>query len=483
MEMLEKVVSSFSKEEQRNFKLFALRSHEDKTRKDIQLFDILKKEGENFNERKALKKIYGSTGRINTYHRLRNRLLTELGKSVALLYWEKDETASSLHFLTLSLLYRKKQLFQISAYYLSKAERKADRLDFPELLDLIYGEFITLSFELSTVNPESYVQKRSENRIRLNQLWEIDNLLAIVNHRLRHSQNLGRGNQEILTVLSKTVQELSLHPKIMADPKFKLRMYNAVSKIMLEKRDYLALEAYLLQTFETFSKERLFNKSNHETKLQMLTYIVNALFKNGKIEASLNYAEKLKVAMEEHGQLLKTKYLFFYYNSLFLNYSSKDFSDAIKVLERMLEIDEISAVPQYLVYIYLNLAVSEYARKKHKSAIKHLVKLGLQEAFAGTDEGFRFRITIFELALRFDLEEIETLEYRIQQVRQDYADLLENESMEKDAQMLDFIQAMCKDFPNWKSPQLAADIEAFVDKFPADDTEIFKYGEFLLGKI
>ena len=47
--MLEKVVSSFSKEEQRNFKLFALRSHEDKERKDIQLFDMLRKEGEDFN--------------------------------------------------------------------------------------------------------------------------------------------------------------------------------------------------------------------------------------------------------------------------------------------------------------------------------------------------------------------------------------------------------------------------------------------------
>lgn len=481
MDILEKVISSFTKEEQRNFKLFALRAHEEKERKDIQLFDLIKKSGDDFNERKAIKKLYGSGSRANTYHRLRNRLLTELGKSLSLLYWDKDETATAFHYLTLAILYRKKQLFEISAYYLGKSERKADRLDFPELLDLIYSEFINLSFDLSSINPESYVQKRNENRLRLNQLWEIDNLLALVNHRLRQSQNLGMGNKEILSVLSKTVQELSLNPQIMADSKFRFRMYNAVSKILLEKRDYEALENYLLQTFDAFMQERLFNKSNHEIKLQMLTYIVNSTFKNGKINLSLEYTEKLKLAMEEHGQMLRSKYLFFYYNSLVLNYSSKDFSDAIKVLEKMLTIDEIAAIPQYLVYIYLNLAVSEYARKNHRAAIKHLIKLGLQDAFQGTDDGFRFRIDIFELALRFELEEIETLEYRIQQVRHDYAEILENPGMEKDAEMLRLIEQKCLKFHQKNDRLLLEEIKQFLDRYPADDTEIFKYAEFLLG--
>lgn len=483
MEILEKVIASFSKEEQRNFKLFALRSHDDQDRKDIQLFDAIRKSGEALNERKLIKSLYGGAARANTYHRLRNRLLGELGKSLALLNWDKDETAATLHYLTLAMLYKRKQLFDIAAYYLQKAEKKAEKIDFPELLDLIYGEFISLSFELESVNPEYYVTKRNVNRQRLNQLWEIDNVLSLVNHRLRHSQNLGMGNQQIMDLLSRTVEELSLKAEITSDPKFRFKMYNAVSKIFLEKRDYEALEDYLLKTYEAFQKDQLFNKGNHETKLQMLTYIINTLFKNGKTEESLRYADLLKEAMEQFGQMLKAKYLFFYYNSLVLNYSSSDFQKAVEILEQMLSIEQIASVPQYVVYIMLNLAVSEYALKRYKPAIRHLVKLGLQDAIHSADQGFRLRIAIFELALRLELEDIETLEYRMAQVKSDFDELLSNAAMEKDARMLELIAQLALVAPEKPSAALRAEILSFLEQYPANDTEIFKYGEFLMNLI
>jgi hypothetical protein len=482
-DILNKIIGLMTKEEQRNFKLFALRSHDEEDRKDILLFDYIRKEGEDFQDRRAQRQLYGKAARPNTYHRLRNRLLQEVGKSLALLHWDKDETTTALHELTLAMLYRKKLQFEIAAYYLDRAERRIQKLDLPELMDILLGEFISLSFELRSINPEHYIQKRTENRRRLNQLWEIDHVLATVNYRLRMSQNMGKGDAHFLNILRRTVDEFSVDPKLMADPKFRFRMYDAVSKILLEQRDYVALEVYLLETYEAFLQEGLFNKSNHDVKLQMLTYCINALFKNGKIDESLAYAELLRQAMDQYGQMLLHKYEFFYYNSLVLNYSSRDWDEAMKVWGKMLEIESIVAVPQYFINIVVNLALGEYVRKNYKLAIKHLIKLRLHESFHAADEGLRLRIDTFELALRLELKENETLQYRLQQCRNDYANLLTSPSLEKDREMLNLIGRLNENQGSTKGKRMDQEVEAFLEKYPADDTELFKYGEFLRGQL
>lgn len=482
-DILNKIIGLMSKEEQRNFKLFAQRSHEDEARKDLQLFDYIRKMGDDYQDRRAQRQLYGKDARPNTYHRLRNRLMLEVGKSIALLHWDKDETIASLHELTLAMLYRKKMQYEIAAYYLKKAEKRISQLDLPEMLDIVFGEFIGLSFELNSINPEQYIARRTENRRRLNQLWEIDNVLAMVNHRLRRTQNLGTGDASVMSILQKTVDEYSLDTQIMADPKFRFRMYDAVSKILLEQRDYHALENYLLETYNSFVEEGLFHKGNHDLKLQMLTYIINALYKNDKTDLSLAYAEQLREGMDQFGQLLKGKYEFFYYNSLVLNYSSRDYAEGVKVLEQMLAIESIAAVPQYFIFIYLNLALMEYALRNFKSAIKYAVKLRMHESLQAADEGLKLRVDIFELALRLELGDYETLDYRYQQIRSDYAELLASKTMEKDSEMLRLIGRLNQASNLPRDEKLVAQIHAFLQKYPSDDTEIFKYGEFLGSKL
>ena len=60
----------------------------------------------------------------------------------------------------------------------------------------------------------------------------------------------------------------------------------------------------------------------------------------------------------------------------------------------------------------------------------------MHESLTAADDGFRLRIDIFELALRLELRDNETLDYRLQQVKHDYAALLESHAMEKDSEML-----------------------------------------------
>ena len=478
MDVLNTVVRLLTKEEQRNFKLYANRSRANGERLDLQLFDYIRRSGEKFNHNKIRRKLYGPRGE-GAYFRLRNRLLTEINKSICLLNWDKNDHVRMLQYLTLSHIYKSKQQFQLARQFLRKAERQAEQLESLEYLDIIYGEFITLSFEILDINPESYIQKRKENRITLNRLRGIDNVLAVFTYRLKLSQNLSKSAFTLNELLEETLGEYANDPEIMKDPRFRFRIYQAVSKILLSQRDYISLEMYLKDTFNSFTEEGLFNKGNHDSKLQMLTYLVNALFKNNKIEESLSFNEKLWESMGEYNNLLHDKYLFFYYNSLATNYSEIDTDKAIETLEGMLEIEKIAKVPQYQVYIYLNLALFLYLKKQSQKALRNLIKLRHQDAYQSTDPGFRFRIEIFELALRYQLRDYETFLYRHNQFQQDYEELLSSPEFEKDRVLVGLIAKMNESTNVQRDEELMAEIGSFLETYEPDDTEIFKYADFL----
>jgi hypothetical protein len=55
--------------------------------------------------------------------------------------------------------------------------------------------------------------------------------------------------------------------------------------------------------------------------------------------------------------------------------------------------------------------------------------------------------------------------------------------MEKDAGMLSLLERLAAIAPDKPSPALREEINEFLRSYPADDTEIFKYGDFLLNRI
>jgi hypothetical protein len=477
MDILNNIIELMSKEELRNYKLLAERSHSG-DRKDIELLDYIRKSGPKFKERLIVKRLYGTGGK-NSYYRLKNRLLDEVGKSQVLLHWDHSEFNSALHYLVLAVLYREKQQFKVALYFIRRAEKISKQIGKPELLDLIYGEMIALSFELIEVNPESYIHLRTENLQTLNRLREIDNILAAVSYRIKVSQNFGEQDDSILDLLEKTVQEYSNDSGLNANPQYRFRMYHAVSKILIQKRDYTSLEAYLLKTFEEFSRDQLFNRNNHDTKLQMLTYLINALNKTGKVHDSLDWTARLLEGMKEYNRLHYEKYLFFFFNSQAINYSKIDMERAVRILEEMLQNGTLIKIPVQVVYIHLNLALFQYELRQYKPAIRTLIRLTLLEAFSSTDAAMRLPITLFELAVRFELQEFDVLEYRLTQCRNDFKTLLETTANQKENNLLNLMVAMAKsnDYRNDDTVKKLG--QSFVSTYESDDTEIFKFGEWV----
>jgi hypothetical protein len=481
MQILQNVIGVMSKEEIRHYKLFINRTEKEE-RKDELLFDFIKKNHSDYDEQKIQKKLYSSNDK-NSLYRLKNRILEDIGKSLSVHYHDATSLNTISNNLLLARLFHQKRQYKIAFYYLNKAERKAAEKESIDWLDIIYGDFIKLSHETLEVNPEEYIKKRKENRSKLNKVQEIDDTLAALIYRIRSSQNFAKQNNEIIQLLQKTVNDFSKSKEVKSSPILRFKIYDAVSRILLQQQNYASLEKYLLKTFLEFSSEELFNQNNHDTKLQMLTYLINSLFKNGKIELSLEYAEKLKKAIAEYNGALRDKYLFYYYNSLVINYSVKNIDKAIEILHEAKGSEIIKKLPMYNVFVYLNLAVLNFGKCEFKEALKNLVKPLLEDAFSNLDEAFRFKLAVFELIIRYELKDFDYLENKIVRLKKEYKNILGKEEYKNQRLIITILEKMMLTFNIKKDKDLLGLINKMIhEKQMSQDADIISYSEWLKRK-
>jgi hypothetical protein len=485
MDVLNQVIEGMNKEQVRFFKLFISRSRDVADRKDAELFDFIRRTGEKYDEKKIHRRLYGDDSK-NSFYRLKHRLLQDLNKSLMVQHFDDDQVVYVLHLLALEKYYYNKNNITCAIYFLRKAESRASAIENYELLDIIYGEFIRLSHEQVSINPEKYISRRKKNRDHLHQLRAIDDILAVVSHKMKITQNFSAGENPVTPLLQKTLNEVSKDKELKKSPTLRFKIYHAVSRILLQKREYKALEDYLLSIFKEFETEKLFSKNNHDTKLQMLVFIVNTLFKNGKLKESLAYSETLRTAMDEYQRLFYDKYLFFYYNSLVINYSKLNRAKAIEILEEMKTNVKLKSIPFYEMFVYANLAVLFFDQKNYHQSIRNLNKVYLLDGFKNADRSLQFKIAIAELMIRYELNDFDILEIKISQVKKDYKEFLKKKETVREKKMLDIIKRMIETDTIKKDKILYANIQSVLNAEETQaegDTEIINYKNWLREKM
>lgn len=485
MDVLNKIIQSLNKEEVRFYKLYSKRTEPSLDRKDILLFDFIRKQGDRYNEEKIFAKLYNA-GTKNPYYRLKNRLAEDLNKCLTLQHYNEGEEIQIHNLLTTVKLYSKKRAYNLCLHYLKKAEKEAVKIEAYDLLDIIYSEYIKLSQESISLDPEQFILKRKENLAVLNKFREMDDVLAMVIYKTKTTQNFSSKQNPIVPLLEKTVNDLLDDERLKKGSKLRLKIYRSVSQILLQRHEYVALEEYLESTFNIFIKEKLFNKSNHESKLQMLTYMVNSLHINGKHEKSLAYAEVLKNTMEEFDKLGKNKYLFFYYNALVNNYGTLNKQKAVDILKDLRTSNWLNKTPYYEIFVYGNLAFLSFDLEQYKQAVKYLHQLYLLDSYKNTDQSYKFKTAIAELIIRYELNDFDFLEYRMKQVAKDFKEQLSFEENNREQVLLEIISELIYTNSIRSNKYLHQKISIFVDETSEKSrlySEMINYNQWLSKKI
>lgn len=484
MDVLNQIIDGLSKEEIRFFKIFAHRQDSSGERKDMALLDYIRKNPESESESKIVTKLYGK-GDKNAYYRLKNRLLEDLNKSLVLQHSSDEEILQIYQLLAIVRIFTSKNQHQIAFHFLRKAEQRAQKVENNELLDIIYGEFIQLSHTLLVINPEIYIAKRKENNEALARLREMDDVLAVVSYRLKISQNFGEQENALKNMLELVTNQYAGNATFLRSGRFRIKLFSLVSQLLLQRKDYLSLEDYLVQTWKEFSDEHIFTRNTHDTKLQLLTYIVNALFKNGKVSESLAFAENLHAAMQEFNNLLYDKYEIFYYNALVNNYSTSDIPKAITLLQEMQNRPNLKKVPFYELFIYLNLATSYFDLKNYNQAIKNLNKLYHIDSYPKADKTLRFKISIAELIVRYELNDLDFWKYRYEQISREYQDEFSRPSGQRELDLLKMMDRGVNEVEGLKNKSLRADLDELLAhlKQTSTEDEVIHYYRWLNEKV
>ena len=199
MNELYDIISILNREESRNLKIFLNRTNASETRKDAALFDFARKNHPEINESKIVKQLYPQEDK-NSFYRLKNRLLSDINKSLLLLHYNKIDYNSIINLMSLSQIFQQKGECRTALNYLKKAEKQAIKNEYFDLLDLIYSHLIRLSHESIEFNPIEYIEKRKENYKSLRVLQEIDDVLAALIYRVKISQNFSTHNYKFTEI-------------------------------------------------------------------------------------------------------------------------------------------------------------------------------------------------------------------------------------------------------------------------------------------
>ena len=473
--VLNNIIQSLSKQEIRFFKLFIKRT-DNKKRKDVDLFDFMKKKGGDLKIEDALKKLETNT---NNYHQIKNRLYHELNNSMVWQHIWKDNQSKSFSYVLLSRVYKNKGELELAFHYLKYAEKEAIDSELYEILSIVYTETIQLSHELISIDVDKYIALKKENILILSEIDDVDMLLAKVMYDIKTKQNFGKTDLSFFKIVKSKYINISKDKNLVNSARFRMRLFKMYSRLLLQERDYKSLEKFLIESYNEFEKDNLFNRSNHNEKLTLLTYLTNCLCKNKKHKESIKYAELLLISMKEYDSFLHDKYLFFYYNILVSNYAKTDKDKALDYLNKASKNEVIKKLPSYTSFIYLNRALIYFHEDNFSQAQKNMTRLILQEDFLLLDKAFQLKILIADIIIRFKNGQHDIIE-KIKDIRKNHKQLLLDEEYVRDREMINIISKKIND------EDVADDkkrILSFMSDYDSEDLDIISYNIWLRNNL
>ena len=472
---LDTIVQSLSKEEVRFFKLFLKRT-ESKNRKDVDLFDLIRRRNGDYTTKDALKTLKTNP---NNYYQVKNRLYHELNNSMVWQHIWKDKQSKSFSFVLLSRVYKNKGELELSFHYLKKAEKEAIDSELYEVLSIIYSEIIQISHELLSVDVDHYIELKRDNINLLSEIDEMDLLLAKIMYDIKTKQNFGKSDGSLVKLIKTKYGKISKEKNLVNSPRFRIRLFKMYSRLLLQERDYQSLEKFLIESYNDFLKDKLFDRSNHNEKLTLLTYLSNCLYKTKKYKQSLKYSEELLSGMKEYDCFLHDKYLFYYYNILVLNYAKTDKEKALDYLNKASSSEVIKKLPSYNAFIYLNRSLIYYYQNNFKESQKNISRLIMQKDFLLLDKSFQLKILVTELMIRM-LVSNKNLHDKITSINKNYKSLLLEEKYKRDRRMIDIIS---KKVNNEKVLEDKTNLLSSMSDSDSEDIDIISYNIWIKENI
>jgi len=492
MRKLESVILSLTKQEVRNFKIYANRiKTNNRQKKILTLFDAYK--SEKYKSDEVLLETEFPKLKKNAFYRLRNRLLDEIDQSLLMLYNDMDDKIIVMRSIIMAKISNHKNDYKSAYFLLLEAEKKAYKSEFFDLLNVIYNEIISLSAYSAEIDPRIYIKKIGDVEREYATLKELNRFIAEIAYELR-SKNY-EGDSDTIQTLRNINDRLSTSVVVNNSFQAKLKVYSCIRDILYQEKKITQLKEYLITTYNNFETNNLWTKNYHVEKIILIIWTNNIALKAKDFSTARSYVEKLWVELNKYNKLYFEKYKWFYYQSLFIDsYLSDKIDEGIQILEdcRLAYLQEekelvFKDVPiQTIIIFQLNLTVAYFSKKEFDKALDQIKVFFYNDVYKKLNPQLKLFIFIVDIIVYFERGDEEYVLFRIKEVKRSLRNILSKDTYNREKEFLFLLGKLITVTNPTKSKTLVERIEKFIKESPEFEPgakEYIDYRVFLEAKI
>ncbi len=489
MDILERIIENLTSDEVRRFKILSNRFKADEEKKLLILFDAIRSGGFKNVEEDVVQQLYGSTDpkSKNTYYRLRNKLLSNLEKSLLFYHYNYKNSIESLNNLQLSMLYQERGLYREAYYSLRKAEKVALEQDQFQILEVIYDDMVRLAIH-HDVDIEQVIERRRFNQTKIDFIRANSEVLGMVTQGLmRRNFSRSRSSSTVIETLQKIQTQLEEHKHLFLSSSGRILVLRTVVSILIQKSAWMELSEYTERIFREFEQENIFQADNHPTRLMLRIWRINALHKI----LNLSEAESIIEALEKDLKLFKrqnyNEFAFHFFSAKIFHLKLKGQIDAAaEVLASALDNPDILHQEMYEVYLLISLADQYFCQGAFEQATATIRCIISHAGYQLLDEELQFFIQLFEIVNLHEAKRFSEVEAAQKALRKKYKKLLKDEFYAKSDRFLDIVSRLNTAASEGKKMMLRSAYEGFVRDFPPSEiggNEIFLFELYLQSKL
>lgn len=454
-------IKTLNKEELRNFKLYLRRIYLNKTNAPIQILADAYKSGKLQSDEEIHKKHFSHLKK-NAFYRLKNRMNEEINKSLLLMHFDKDDATHILNNLNIAKVFIYKSEYEKANKILVRIEKKAWQNELYFYLGIIYDEFLNLSKAYDKIPVLEILEKKRSLQDILNKANETADLIAEISWRLKKS-NYSQKGINIIEELETINKALKHNEKLLESNNIKIQIQETVRNILLQKGDYNSLSIFLNEKLTEFKKDKVFNNSNHRSKIIMQSWLINSHIMMSEFDVVLKLSDELYKSICAYKKLHYDNFIWTYYQSVILAcYYTNQLEKALNLLEELKKEKAIINHSSYRLFSSINNAAILFSMNKINEAHFAIAEIQLPETLKSFSKPIQLTIEILDIIFYYEKNDIQFLKYKLKEVKKKYRNQLSEDLYKRE--FLNIIQKLCNNNKPFTKAKIVNIVNEFANK-------------------
>lgn len=421
MDTLTQIISTFSKPDATDFASFINRLKKKQKRKDLELFQLIYRNGHQRSE-DLVKKIYPD-GNQEAYHALRKKLLKHLTDFLYMKQVKRDDTEETqvAAYMSLARYLKAHDCLKPAWRFLQKAEQKALDGELYSMANAVMG----LQLEMPLKELGESIDPVLERKERYKQFAIEDDNANTAYHIIQYKLQEAKTSVEVIdlhSIIENVLQAYQLSSAVIRRPSVLYKLMSMTRSAVMAEKDYFAFEPLVIQYYESMESSVGFEGRDLIYKARLQYMIAHTLYRNKKFKSALTYLQYLRDSFKrlnrvEYARLLPRFSLLYCAIRFFTNHMA----EAIRIADAAF-MEKLKMKPEYVLNLRLNQAIYHFFHKDFKEANNVLQSIGHTNSWCARTAGVEwvFKKDLLEVLIQFELTNFDIATNRIRALlRQD----------------------------------------------------------------